>query len=175
MRNEISARFGGIGTGILMHKHQFEIQAELVDALMKQIAQQSAVVENTYAALSKIFAGDLQKLAGATDLTKNLVASKSLLGKANEEIDKLKKLMAECSQAQERAQRALPDFAMFFSEGRQDTVPSRKYFMAGKNATEPDVSAFVFPAREGSIPAFTLADVHLARRFSNHENRRDRT
>jgi hypothetical protein len=162
MRND-SARLGGIGTEILMFKTQFEIEADHVDALMKQIGEQDAVVANAYDALSKIFRGDLQKLAGATDLNKNLILCKALLGKANEEITKLKKLMAECSQAQERAQRALPDFAMFFSEGRQDTVPSRKYFMADKNAT---VSALAFAARNESIPAATLADVALARRFS---------
>jgi hypothetical protein len=159
----MKTRFGGVGVEIMMHRTDFENEANRIDTLLEEIAKQSAVVENTYGALSKIFEGDLQKLAGATDLNKNLIASKSLLVKANEEIDKLKKLMAECSQAQERAARALPDFAMFFSDGRQDTVPGRKYFMADKNAT---VSALAFAACNESIPAATLAEVALARRFS---------
>jgi hypothetical protein len=83
-----ATRFGGIGTEILMHKTQFEIEADHVDALMKQIGDQDAVVANAYDALSKIFRGDLQKLAGATDLNKNLILCKALLGKANEEITK---------------------------------------------------------------------------------------
>jgi hypothetical protein len=159
--------FGGIGTEILMFKTQFEIEADRVDALMEQISAQNAAVANAYGSLSKIFEGNLEKLAGAADLNKRLVASKSLLGNANEEIKKLQGLMAECEQAQERALQAMPDFAMFFSNGRQDTVPNRAYFTAGKDAS---AVAFVMPGqKQPSIAAANIGDAALARRFSQQQ------
>jgi hypothetical protein len=144
----MKTNFGGIGTEILMFKTQFEIEADHVDSLMKQIGEQNAVVASAYADLSKIFAGDLEKIAGG-DLTKKLVACKSLLGTATAEIDKLKKLMAECERAQGRAQLAMPNFAMYATNGREDTVPSRKYFMADKDAT---VGAFKISSAGGIAP-----------------------
>jgi hypothetical protein len=158
--------FGGIGMGILMFKTKFEIEAGRADALMQKIAEQNAIVADAYASLQKIFVGGLQKMAGASDLSKNLVACKTLLVKANEEIAKLQKLMSECGEAQKRALLEMPDFAMFFSEGRQDTIPTRKYFTANKDANA-GVCAFEFSTPK--IPAANIAEVHLARRFSRRD------
>jgi hypothetical protein len=148
----------------MVFRTKFEIELDQVDSLMAQICEQNAIVANAQGSVSKIFEGDLQKLAGGGDLTKNLTTCKSLLGKVHEEIDRLKKLMSACREAQDRAIAALPDFAMFFSNGREDTVPNRTFFLAGKNAGEQH--AFEPSAkREPGGPIASLADVQLARRF----------
>jgi len=163
----MKTRFGGIGVSIMTYRIEFEIEMNRIDALLEEIGDQNEVVASLYGSLTKLFAGDLQKLANANDLTKNLIACKALLCKANEEITKLKKLMTECGQAQERARRAMPDFAMFFSEGRQDTIPGRTFFTASKDA-KSGLIPFAPPAQKQSIdPAASLADVALTRRFSS--------
>jgi hypothetical protein len=157
--------FGGIGTEILMFRTQFEKEVHQVDSLMKQIGEQNAVVANASGELSKLFAGDLHKLAGGSDLTKNLTTCKSLLGKVHEEIARLKKLMSECREAQARALVAMSDFAMFYTNGRSDTVPNRSFFLAGKNAV--DQHAFELSARREPDPLASLSDVQLGRRFQD--------
>jgi hypothetical protein len=156
--------FGGVGTEILMFKTKFETEVDRVDALMAQISEQNEVIASLYGSLAKIFAGDLEKLANANDLTKSLISCKALLCKANVEIGELKKLMAECEEAQERAQRSTPDFAMYATNGREDVVPGRTFFMASKDAS---AAPFVMPSgQKPAIPAVSLSDVQLARRFS---------
>jgi hypothetical protein len=144
--------------GVLMYRPEFEAEVTNVDLLLARIAKQNAVVASAYAGLSKLFSGDLQKLANADDLTKRLIASKALLGEVNAEIDVLKNLTAECAEAQDRARRAAPDLARYASEGRE----LRSFFVAGKNAPKIPFST----GGEQSIPAADVADAMLARRFS---------
>jgi hypothetical protein len=151
----MTANFGG------MFKTQFELEMDRVNSLMKEIGDKYALVASLCESLAKLFAGDLEKLAGASDLTKRLVATKSLLSEANVEIDKLNKLMEECSQAQTLARLAMP-FA-FITDG--PVVPGRAFFTATKDAS---AVPFVMPGQKPAIPAVSASDAALARRFSLH-------
>jgi len=154
----------------MMHRMRLEIEVERVDALMKQIGAQNEVAESAIGALAKLFAGPLQKISGASDLTKNLATCKTLLLKAHAEIAKLKQLQSECGLAQARARAELPDYTKFATDGRHDTVPGRSFFVTDKTGgREAQIARPFESAQKHESPLADLGYVQMARRFQDRK------
>jgi hypothetical protein len=166
--------FGGIVTEILMYATEAIRQFEKSERLLRECNDQHKVVAKAIGAVGTAFGG-IQKLAGAgnfgdddNDLRKYLHDIKKCLmdiEKASDEIDKLKGMLAECREAQERAREELPAYAKWATEGRHD-VPATgmRFFMAAKDAGQP--LEFSASRNQPVDIAANLAASQLARRFS---------
>ena len=152
----------------MTYREKFEDEVERINVKMQAIADQTALVAKIQRSLSrsleKAFEGDLQKnVAGATEFRKRLtVCKRELMPAVRAEMEKLLTLQSECREAQTRARSALPDYAKFLTNGREDTVPGRTIFQAEKGGT---ASPLKMPVQKQSIPMASLSDVQLARRF----------
>jgi hypothetical protein len=167
----MTARFGGIGVEIMMHREKFEVEYEQVGTLMAKIADQSEVVATLQDDLSKslekvtAFNGSLQKLSGVVEFGKRLTLTKGLVDKVRAEIDTLRKLQDVCHEALDRARAALPDYTKFVTNGRLDVPPGGGTFaLASKDGV---ATKFESPSSQKQLdPMASLGAAQLARRFS---------
>jgi hypothetical protein len=164
--------FGGIGTEILMFRTPLEKEVARIDGLLLQVEHQRELFASTAASIRKFFdddiirfKGDLRKLSGATDFGRNLSSCLDLIAKGHEQLTRLKHLMSECRQAQDRAKLAMPDYTAFATNGRLDVPPTtRTFFLTSKNAGEDTTRPFE-PSRQPDDPLASLAEIQLGRRF----------
>jgi hypothetical protein len=161
--------FGGIGVDIMTFKTKFENEIGNVNALIEQIDKQTAVLAASHDEFARFYLqkvvaayGELRKLSDAGALRKNLVTCKGLIGTVCAEMEKLRSLQRECRKAQERAEAAMPDYAMYSTEGRLDVVPNRNVFTAEKGGKTVNLD---MPKQPKPTPMATEADAALAHRF----------
>jgi hypothetical protein len=161
--------FGGIGVEIMTFKTTFEKEIAQVNLLIERIDQQTAVVATLHDEFSRFYLhkivegyGELKKLSDATALQKNLVTCKGMITNVCAEMEKLRSLQSECRKAQERAEAALPDFAMHSTDGRLDVVPNHNVFTAEKGGKIVKLDT---PQQPQSQPMATIADAALSQRF----------
>jgi len=161
-------RFGGVGVYIMAYRTKFEIELNLLSSLTDEIGKQNAVAAKAWSVFNMSFErnivaakDELHKLSAATDFAKNLTACNDLLLLVSDEQHKLATLVAKYHEAKGRAEAALPDYAMFFSNGREDTIPGRTFFIAGKG----EADQFKLPAQKPAVAMASFADTVLARRF----------
>jgi hypothetical protein len=151
-----------------MFRTDLENQMTRIDETMTKISEKTAelktaadITQVRLATIQKLFgAGNLRKIA-AGDLADNLFAVKNLLKVMSDKIGDIKKLQVEARASQALARLALPDYAKWYSEGKQDTVPGRVYFSADRGAASP--TPFM-PAQKSTVPMASAASAALSHR-----------
>jgi hypothetical protein len=139
----------------------FEKAIERGDDLLGEIDAQRELVATTLDSIRKMFDGDLEKLSNATGFGMNLAKCNDLVGKANEQIGKLRQLMGECATAQAAARASFADHVSFVTNGKPDVGP-RSFHIAAKNG---GVAAFEPAAKRQPDLIQSLGQIQLGRLF----------
>ena len=151
-------------------KSEYEKRMEVVASIKEQIAQQKVVVSKADAAaydqmiitIDQCIEGDLQKLAGP-----NLL--KSAHANARKETEALKKLQAECVQAQALANEEFPSYAAHLCSMQSHTPAAGggRFFTVHKGGKQ---SSLEMPAAQPAVDLNrALFDSQMARKFQDRE------
>ena len=158
----------GSAVFIMTHREELEVQQANICEKMEQIEGLTSSLATLHSNLESFFlhkivgATDLRKIGGASNLGENLFACANLIKVMSGKLNAIRKLQAEVRAAQALAVDALPSYAAWFSDGRQDVVPGRTYFSADKGAGP---TPFATPVQKQAIPMASTASAALSHRI----------